>query len=137
MATDPPPSGEDGPPTAGSPTSTTGETAASAANGQEEPTDAAAASLAVGGPLADIQASLAALTRDPTSFLRGPDVTALQVDLSLFSPHTNLFVGVQLTTEVDGNQDAGGGGADQAGHGQGGQPESGTAATAECGGGAG
>lgn len=66
----------------------------------------------VGGPLADIQASLAALTQDPTSFLRGPDVTALQVDLSLFSPHTNLFVGVQLTTEVDGNQDAGGGGAD-------------------------
>ena len=50
MATDAPPSGEDAPPTAASPTSTTGETVAAAANVQEEPTDAAKASQAVGGP---------------------------------------------------------------------------------------
>ena len=50
MATDAPPSGENTPPTAASPTSTAGETAAADANGQEEPSDAAKASQVVGGP---------------------------------------------------------------------------------------
>jgi len=50
MATDAPPSGETAPPMAASPTSTTGETAAADANGQEEPSDAAKASQLVGAP---------------------------------------------------------------------------------------
>ena len=50
MATDAPPSGETAPPTAASPTSTTRETAAADANGQEEPSDAAKASQLVGAP---------------------------------------------------------------------------------------